>query len=171
MLEIWLKDHPDSMEDLEREKLLGSRFIFSKKEVTDRFIRAWMMIRIAENDRISFLNRKSKEKELRQNLKELCVIDTPVTDPVIREWRDFARKYLIICCQSRSYRTVGFGLIPVNDERAALKLAREIDLVTEIIPARFGLEQECLPFRETVVRMYCGLLENGEEYWNRYNGS
>lgn len=171
MLEAWLKDHPDSEQDKERLQLHCLRFLPGKKEMTDRFIRAWLMIRIAENDRISFLNRKGKEKELRENLKELCILDYPLTDTLKREWRDFARKYLIICCQSRSYRTAGFGLVSVSDEKAALKLAREIDLITRIIPEKFSLQNECVPFRETVIRMYCDLLENGEEYWNRYNGS
>ncbi len=167
-IEEQLKRHPDSEADQRRKDLLNRRLSLKGKEEADLFIRAWMMIRIAENDRISFLNRKSKEKELRENLRQLCILDYEESDELIREWRDFARKYLIICCKSSSYKTVGFGLIHINDEKAAFKIAAEIDLVTRTIPSRFDLDQDCLAFRNTVVQVYCELLENGFEYWERY---
>jgi hypothetical protein len=159
--------HPESVSDQNRDALLNRRY--GGKDETDLFIRAWMMIRIHENDRITFLNRKHIEKELRHNLTQLCVLDFEMSDELIREWRDFARKYLIICCESSSYRSVGFGLIHLNDEKSALKIASEIDLVTRIIPSRFSLESECQRFRDTVIQVYCGLLENGTEYWEKYN--
>jgi hypothetical protein len=167
-LEAYLKDHPSSESDQRRLNILGQRFSVKGKQEVDQFIRAWMMIKICENDRLSFLNRKSKEKELRENLRQLCILDSEKNDELIREWRDFARKYLIICCESRSYRTAAFGLIPMNDEKTAMRIAREVDLVTRIIPARFGLEEVCSAFRETVVDVYCSLLENGKEYWQSY---
>lgn len=167
-IEEQLIRHPDSKEDQRRKELLDRRLLLKGKEEADLFIRAWMMIRIMENDRISFLNRKSKEKELRENLRQLCILDYEESDELIREWRDFARKYLIICCESSSYKTVGFGLIHINSEKAAFKIAAEIDLVTRTVPSRFSLENECLPFRNTVIQIYCELLENGQEYWERY---
>lgn len=168
-LEEQLKRHPDSTDDQKRRQLLERRFSLKAKEPADLFIRAWMMIRIGETDRISFLNRRSKEKELKENLRTLCITDQKPDEALLAEWRDFARKYLIICCESASYRTAGFGLIHMDDEKAAFKIAAEIDLVTRKIPARFGLEEECASFRNTVIDVYCGLLENGEEYWRRYN--
>ena len=168
-LEQYLNDHPDSTSDLKRHALLEKRLARKGKQETDLFIRAWMMIRICEEDRISFLNRKSKEKELRENLRQLCVLDYEMSDELIREWRDFARKYLIICCESHSYRTAAFGLIPMSDEKTALRIAREIDTVTRIVPSRFGLENACAPFRDTVIDVYCSLLENGSGYWQKYN--
>lgn len=167
-IEEQLRRHPESEADQRRKDLLDRRLSLKGKEEADLFIRAWMMIRIAENDRISFLNRKSKEKELRENLKQLCILEYAESDELIREWRDFARKYLIICCKSPSYKTVGFGLIHINDEKAAFKIAAEIDLVTRKIPSRFDLDQACLSFRNTVVQVYCELLENGQDYWERY---
>ena len=72
------------------------RLPVAQKEPADRFVRAWMMIRICENDHIGFFNRKGKEKELRQNLEALCILNHEMSDELIAEWRDFARKYLII---------------------------------------------------------------------------
>ncbi len=164
-----LRRQPDSAADQRRKSLHEKRFDCKGKEPADRFMRAWMMIRICENDHIGFLNRKSKEKELRQNLQALCILNDEMSDELIAEWRDFARKYLIICCESSSYRSVGFGLIHLSDEKSALKIASEIDLVTRIIPSRFNLESECQSFRDTVIQVYCGLLENGSEYWEKYN--
>ena len=164
-----LRRQPDSAGDQRRKALHETRFDCSEKEPADRFVRAWMMIRICENDHIGFFNRKGKEKELRQNLEALCILNHEMSDELIAEWRDFARKYLIICCESSSYRSVGFGLIHLNDEKSALKIAAEIDLVTRIIPSRFSLESECQRFRDTVIQVYCGLLENGTEYWEKYN--
>lgn len=168
-LEEKLRADPDSAEDRRRLEILNRRLCVKGKDSSDLFIRSWMMIRICENDRISFLNRKSKEKELRENLKQLCILDEKADDVLIREWKDFARTYLIICCNSHSYRTAAFGLIPMNDEKTALRIAGEIDLVTRIIPARFDLEEVCGTFRETVIDVYCLLLENGDAYWAKYN--
>ena len=167
-LDQYLLEHPESESDLRRKSILDRRLSVRGKQETDQFIRAWMMIRICENDRISFLNRKSKEKELRENLSRLCVLDFDMSDELVREWRDFARKYLIICCESHSYRTAAFGLIPMNDEKTAIRIAREIDTVTRIIPSRFSLEEECAAFRDTVIDVYCSLLENGREYWQTF---
>lgn len=167
-LEQRLAAFPGSAADQKRKELLYKRFSYGSKEPADLFIRAWMMIRIGENDTITFLNRRSKEKELRENLKQLCILNEEVCEELITEWRDFALKYLIICCESHSYRTAGFGLIRMNDEKAAFKIAAEIDLVTRVIPSRFSLEEECSAFRDTVISVYCSLLENGEEYWRRY---
>lgn len=167
-LEQRLAAFGESAADLKRKQLLNKRFSFGSKEPADLFIRAWMMIRIGENDTITFFNRRSKEKELRENLKQLCILNEDISEELLLEWRDFALKYLIICCESHSYRTAGFGLIRMNDEKAAFKIAAEIDLVTRVIPSRFHLEEECSAFRDTVIDVYCSLLENGEEYWRRY---
>ena len=162
-----LSEHPESVSDQNRDALLNRRY--GGKDETDLFIRAWMMIRIHEGDRITFLNRKHIEKELRHNLTQLCVLDFEMSDELIREWRDFARKYLIICCESSSYRTTAFGLIRMSNEKTALRIAAEIDQVTRVIPSKFNLEEECSAFRKTVIDVYCRLLENGEKYWNQYN--
>ena len=169
-LEKYLSLHPESEDDQRRQKLLQKRFDLSAKEPVDLFIRAWMMIRIMENDKVGFLNRKSLEKRLREQMEELCIGNRP-DDILVREWRDFARKYIIICCDSGSYRKTAFGLFSISNEKTALKIAREIDLVTRIIPARLNLEEDFVVFRDTVVDVYCSLLQDGEEFWQKYMNS
>lgn len=169
-LKKYLSLHPESEDDRRREELLQKRFDLSGKEPVDLFIRAWMMIRIMENDKVSFLNRKSLEKRLREQKDQLCIRNRP-DDILIREWRDFARKYIIICCDSGSYRKAAFGLLNINEEKTALKIAREIDLVTRIIPLRLNLEEDFAVFRDTVIDVYCSLLKDGEEFWQKYMNS
>ena len=169
-LKKYLSLHPESADDIRREELLQKRFDFSGRETVDLFIRAWMMIRIMENDKVGFLNRKSLEKRLREQMEQLCIGNRP-DDILVREWRDFARKYFIICCDSGSYRKAAFGLFSISEEKTALKLARETDLVTRIIPSRLNLEEEFVVFRDTVVDLYCSLLKDGEEFWQKYMNS
>ena len=42
---------------------------------TDRFMHAWMMIKVAEQETVTFFNRRKKEEELRGLLRELCILD------------------------------------------------------------------------------------------------
>ena len=70
-----LRRQPDSAGDQRRKALHEKRFDCSEKEPADRFVRAWMMIRICENDHIGFFNRKGKEKAVNHPATALSVSD------------------------------------------------------------------------------------------------
>ena len=164
-----LEDSPGSSADSRRLSLLHRRY-GEQNEANrgDRFMGAWMMIKISGNTSINFLNRKHMEKELRKNLENLCVLGCEPDEYLVREWQDFAECFLRSCTQCKTYGSTLFGMFPLKDRSVASKIAQEIDLVTGILPAAFGLEKECAAFRNIMIDSYVNNLEHGREYWDSY---
>ncbi|MCH4193331.1 MAG: hypothetical protein LKF52_13565 [Butyrivibrio sp.] len=164
-----LAESPESSADLRRLSLLRTRY--GEQHETnrgDRFMGAWMMIKISGNTGISFLNRRRAEKELRKNLENLCILGSEPDEYLIREWQNFAECFLRSCTQCKTYGSTLFGMFPLKDRSVAAKIAGEIDLVTKVLPSAFGLENECAVFRNIMIEAYKNNLENGQEYWDSY---
>ena len=167
-LNQYIREHPDSPDDIRRLELLTKRFgKRGKKERGDHFIKSFMMILIAYKNHFNDLNITRKERELRAELKNLCVLDCPY-DPILKaEWENFAAVYLATCA-THEYRSTLFGAIKLKDEVIAMRIASEIDAVTRLAPKQFQLETKCENLRQIMIDAYIASLEDGQAYWNAY---
>ena len=167
-LRKYLKEHPDSCDDERRLFLLQKRYgTKKKKERGDLFVKSFMMIQIAYNNRLSESDFIKREKEILKNYTVLCVLDCERDVNLYKEWGNFAEVYLSTCA-SHEYRSTLFGTITLKDEVVAAKIASEIDTVTRLVPRIFHFEEDCLLLRDVFVRAYSDALQNGAALWERY---
>ena len=149
-----------SAEEERRLEIFQKRF---RKDRDDLFMEAWLLIKMSEQDKISFLNRKSKEKHLRSCMSQLMLTNEP--DELLRkEWYDFAGKWIQTCLTSQ-YRKAAFGILTVNDTVLAGRIANEINTVTRDIPARFSLQSEFTVFRNIMIDVYRHTVEDSGYYF------
>jgi len=155
--------------DERRLELLKLRYP-SLSDTPDKFMEGWMFLRIMEEDHINFLNKNRKTKDVLAQAEKLCL--TEQVDEVLQEeWKNLADKYIRSCISSTSYRSKLFGLLQADDEDTAFRIARDIDIITRIVPSRTGQEDMFLPLRKCAIEVYTSILENGETYWNTYKES
>ena len=167
-LKKYIAEHPDSKEDKRRLEIFERRFDKAgKKERGDRFIRSFMMILVSYKNNLHSFDVGKQERELRADLKELCVLDFECDELLKAEWANFADIYLETC-STHSYRSTLFGFVTLKDEVVADRMAYEIDIVTRLAPKQIKLEKECEALREIMVNAYITHLEGGQEYWNNY---
>lgn len=167
-LKKYIKEHPDSTEDKRRLEIFEKRYgKKAKKERGDEFIKSYMMILIAYTNNLHSFDTLRKEKELKSDLKNLCVLDFEHDELLFAEWKNFAEVYLSTC-SSHSYRSTLFGFLTLKDDVVAAKIAKEIDSVTRLAPRQFNLENECKKLREIMIDAYISQIKDGEAYWNDY---
>lgn len=168
----------DPKQDALRLKLYEKRYGLTKKKNanTDIFIHAWMMIKASNAAGVSRFQKKQKQKELRQLMKDLGILDFPEApkeeqEIIKAEWACFTRLYINYCTNNKTYCSTLFGFIPIKEEIVAEKLADEIDLVTRRYPKVLDLADSFIPFRKVVSEVYLQMVENGQKYWtNPENG-
>lgn len=163
-----LKEHPDSLEEKKRMEIFQRRFEISKDKKYDRFMRGWINLKTLTTERVHFFNRKRMEKEFRNCLKDLAIMDCERSELLKEEWKSFASDLILSCIDSHSYKQIAVGLGHVSDKNVAMRLAGDIDSITRILPSTFSLEEECKDFNEIMIEAYQSMLENGEEYWKQY---
>ncbi len=172
----------DPEHDPLRLSLLKMRFGDTKaKERPDAFLNAFMMIKAASAAGISRLRKKRQKKELCGYLAQLGITNpadggestlmpfarTEAALTVLtEEWQNFADVFLASCVGSKGYRSTLFGIVPIRESAVAEKIAADIDLVTRLYPAQFGLEEALLPFRRIMADAFCEKIENGRAYWD-----
>ena len=161
-----LEEHSDDEENRQLLAIWNQRFHIRNGKAADRFMEAWLMLKIASDVPVGFLNRKAKEKELLKYAGFLHLGDT--SEKMRREWRDFARTLLITCADTRAYRTAIFGLIDLGDTITAMRIAEEIDRVTGIYPAQLQQEELFREFRNVLIQAYQDILNHGAELWQEY---
>ena len=167
-----LKTTPESEEDKERLDLFIRRYgERANHKPVDKFMRGWMMILVSNKSQLSLVNHRKEELELKHNLRELCVLECQRGPLLAAEWEDFARAWLHTCLSSSAYSSTLFGMMKTSDHSIAMRIAREIDEGTRIIPARFHLEEECAPLHDIMVRCYIDMLEDGQQHWADYLAS
>ena len=158
----------DLPNDNYRMKLLEKRY--GKDGKSDAFMKAWMMIKASGAAGISFINKRHLQKELKQYMKDLCLLEyAPENETeqavLLTEWENFAKVLLASCTGSKTYCSTLFGIVPIKDASVARKIAEEIDFVTRTYPQKLELADEFAPFREVMVNTYCNMIENGSSYW------
>ena len=116
----------------------------------------------------SISNKKRIEKEFRQCLEDLCILNYERSPILHEEWKSFAQEFILSCIDSHSYKQVAVGIGHVSDKNVAMRIAGDIDHITKKLPAYFLLEDECKELHDIMVETYQQMLENGEQYWNDY---
>ena len=147
----------DLPNDNYRMKLLEKRY--GKDGKSDVFMKAWMMIKASGAAGISFFNKRHLQKELKQYMKDLCLLGYAPENETEQT------VLLASCTGSKTYCSTLFGIVPIKDASVARKIAEEIDFVTRTYPQKLELADEFAPFREVMVNTYCNMIENGSSYW------
>ena len=145
-----------------RLEILKRRFVtqFTKgKLCPDIFMRGWVMTLSESAISVNFLNERAKEKSIRKNFSDLCIL-LPENDIFLsvngrkilfEEWNDFAKTLIRISLQDKSYGSAFMGMITGTGNFPAARLRQEVDSVTLSYPSHFGLADVCLPFREIIL--------------------
>ena len=105
----------DLPNDNYRMKLLEKRY--GKDGKSDAFMKAWMMIKASGAAGISFFNKRHLQKELKQYMKDLCLLEyAPENETeqavLLTEWENFAKVLLTSCTGSKTYCSTLFGIVP-----------------------------------------------------------
>lgn len=169
ILKSYIEKNPDSLDDQNRLQLLQKRFVFLKDHKrADLFMRGWINSKTLSTENIHFFNKKRIEKEFRQCLEDLCILNYERSPILHEEWKSFSQEFILSCIDSHSYKQVAVGIGHVSDKNVAMRIAGDIDHITKKLPASFLLEEECKELHDIMVETYQQMLENGEQYWNDY---
>lgn len=169
ILKSYIEKNPDSLDDQTRLQLLQKRFVFLKDHKrADLFMRGWINSKTLSTENIHFFNKKRIEKEFRQCLEDLCILNYERSPILHEEWKSFSQEFILSCIDSHSYKQVAVGIGHVSDKNVAMRIAGDIDHITKKLPASFLLEEECKELHDIMVETYQQMLENGEQYWNDY---
>lgn len=169
ILKSYIEKNPDSLDDQNRLQLLQKRFVCLKDHKrADLFMRGWINSKTLTTENIHFFNKKRIEKEFRQCLEDLCILNYERSPILHEEWKSFSQEFILSCIDSHSYKQVAVGIGHVSDKNVAMRIAGDIDHITKKLPASFLLEEECKELHDIMVETYQQMLENGEQYWNDY---
>lgn len=169
ILKSYIEKNPDSLDDQNRLQLLQKRFVFLKDHKrADLFMRGWINSKTLTTENIHFFNKKRIEKEFRQCLEDLCILNYERSPILHEEWKSFSQEFILSCIDSHSYKQVAVGIGHVSDKNVAMRIAGDIDHITKKLPASFLLEEECKELHDIMVETYQQMLEKGEQYWNDY---
>ena len=169
ILKSYIEKNPDSVDDQNRLQLLQKRFVCLKDHKRAvLFMRGWINSKTLTTENIHFFNKKRIEKEFRQCLEDLCILNYERSPILHEEWKSFAQEFILSCIDSHSYKQVAVGIGHVSDKNVAMRIAGDIDHITKKLPASFLLEDECKELHDIMVETYQQMLENGEKYWNDY---
>ena len=169
ILKSYIEKNPDSVDDQNRLQLLQKRFVCLKDHKrADLFMCGWINSKTLTTENIHFFNKKRIEKEFRQCLEDLCILNYERSPILHEEWKSFAQEFILSCIDSHSYKQVAVGIGHVSDKNVAMRIAGDIDHITKKLPASFLLEDECKELHDIMVETYQQMLENGEQYWNDY---
>lgn len=169
ILKSYIEKNPDSLDDQTRLQLLQKRFVFLKDHKrADLFMRGWINSKTLTTENIHFFNKKRIEKEFRQCLEDLCILNYERSPILHEEWKSFSQEFILSCIDSHSYKQVAVGIGHVSDKNVAMRIAGDIDHITKKLPASFLLEEECKELHDIMVETYQQMLEKGEQYWNDY---
>ena len=169
ILKSYIEKNPDSLDDQNRLQLLQKRFVCLKDHKrADLFMCGWINSKTLTTENIHFFNKKRIEKEFRQCLEDLCILNYERSPILHEEWKSFAQEFILSCIDSHSYKQVAVGIGHVSEKNVALRIAGDIDHITKKLPASFLLEDECKELHDIMVETYQQMLENGEQYWNDY---
>jgi len=130
------------------------------EEKIKEYMRTWLMIyTAAKTYEGSLLRSLSKKKRINEMENYLSALDLKRDDNSSAsypygDWKAFALTYFELCMSSKQYGSTVLGLLPLDDESTLNKLRKEITMVTDSYPRELGLEDEILPFRNTVATAF-----------------
>lgn len=122
-----------------------------RQTVSDRFLTAFMDLRVTYARDSGFLSRGKQKKEVLRAFAALLLPDfliEPISESprfpalLCAEWRDFADTLFRSCLRDPAYRSRVFGLVPVPEEMIVRRLREELHQILTELPARFSLQRE-----------------------------
>ena len=122
-----------------------------RQTVSDRFLTAFMDLRVTYARDSGFLSRGKQKKEVLRAFAALLLPDfliEPISEnprfPALlsAEWRDFADTLFRSCLRDPAYRSRVFGLVPVPEEMIVRRLREELHQIMTELPSRFSLQRE-----------------------------
>lgn len=122
-----------------------------RQTVSDRFLTAFMDLRVTYARDSGFLSRGKQKKEVLRAFAALLLPDfliEPISESprfpalLCAEWRDFADTLFRSCLRDPAYRSRVFGLVPVPEEMIVRRLHEELHQIMTELPARFSLQRE-----------------------------
>ena len=122
-----------------------------RQTVSDRFLTAFMDLRVTYARDSGFLSRGKQKKEVLRAFAALLLPDfliEPISESprfpalLCAEWRDFADSLFRSCLRDPAYRSRVFGLVPVPEEMIVRRLCEELHQIMTELPARFSLQRE-----------------------------
>ncbi len=116
--------------------------------------KALLMIQVIGQVNVNFFNSKKLKKEMTEHLATFELEE--------KELLEFAEFYIDSSKSSKGYRAGVFGAVSVSDEEADTRFAKQLDELTRIIPARFGLEKESMPLRKALLQAYRKQIKNAD---------
>ncbi len=168
ILNKMIAENHDPNDEL-RLDILQKRFGVERKEKrADLFMRGWINAKTLTTEHVNFLNKKRIEKELKECLNDLCILNHERNPILHEEWECFAKEFILSCIDSHSYKQIAVGIGHVSDKNVAMRIAGDIDSITKKLPTTFSLEEPCRELNEIMISTYKQMLENGEQYWNDY---
>ncbi len=159
-----LQASPDPA-DARRLEILHLRYGTGKRERPDGFMRAWLMLKVMASNRSGLSISARKKAELYSYLEAFGLQEDSAPDDVLSaEWHDFACRMIYACRNDRTYRTTGFGLVPVSEEYTDRRIAEDIQKCFHDLPAACGFFELIEPLYKVVVEVYCDEIEHGSDY-------
>lgn len=158
-----LEENPDSVDDQKRMTILKKRYPDLK---SDMYMRAWLELKMHQNDGSTRLFFKSKQKEVQKSLKLLGIYDER-DSVLLEEWRQFARYKMAFDSANKSYRVAALGIGDVGEKNASLRIANEIRTVLKDIPSKYGFSKETEELYQIFEETFKGMMKDGESLWLR----
>ena len=157
-----MEAHPNE-EDEERLRIFKQRFEDGQGR-PDCFMRAWLLIPVAHQNLSTLFSRKSALKDLHENYQILGISKKEPTEPLLEEWRAFAKKLIYVDATDPQYNSLIFGLGKMSDKTAAKKILSEIDSITRLSPRELGLEAQCAKLHNIMLQTYVQMIPDGHQY-------
>ena len=145
-------------EYVDREKLLKEiederiHEVFHKryKKDTDQFMYAWVMLAGMKTEIEKTLFKFVRKKYFIEYMQMLGMNET-VDETWIREWKHFFLLYFQISSNSREYNSKFLNFGKLKENEFYIKLEKEIQLITEKLPAFYGYSEECKLLNKTAL--------------------
>ncbi len=139
------------------EALKKERFYtINKSGKSDTFMRAWVNLISASQQRMGRLNRKKIEKAYASGISDLKLMEYAQATEEEKavydaHYEEFARKLIDISRTDRNYAAMYGGILHLSAESVKKKLQAEIDIATSSFPAKFEQEELFLPVRRQLL--------------------
>lgn len=163
-LKEYLKQHPDSQEDLRRLEIFNHRYGSSVRK-QDMYFYGWSMLKaVSQSSR--FLNRRRREMELREYFIDLAVLSTKTDELQKKEWENFAADFMEKSLKGSSYGSTLLGLGKVSERDKLMRIANDIHTITFSLPLEVYLEKEAEPLRNILEQAFLDASEDGSDILN-----
>ncbi len=161
-LEEYLREHPDSRDDLRRMEVYKRRYTegFRKR---DNYFMAFTLLK-AESESSRLFNQKQRESNIRTCLIDLDILSDKEPDEIqIAEWRHFAREWMKNAWEGTAYSSNLMGLMKVSERDKAMRIANDIRTITYVLPREVLLEKQASVLRSLLEDAFREYAEDADD--------